>query len=103
MSAKRYSGDAVITVTIDDAFERREPGRQSYAYTVTQGSNRSRGFISAPIVHGSGIGIDSPEMFDEVAQSALSFATHDREIDEDTLDFGDEGYMVYRKKQHWHR
>ena len=42
-------------------------------------------------------------MFDEVAQSALSFATHDREIDEDTLDFGDEGYVVYRKKQHWHR
>lgn len=99
MSAKRYSGDAVITVTIDDAFERREPGRQSYAYTVTQGSNRSRGFISAPIT----MAIDAPEMFDDVARSALSFATHDREIDEDTLDFGDEGYLVYRKKQHWHR
>jgi hypothetical protein len=100
MSAKRYSGDAVITVSIDDSFERREPGRQSYAYTVTQGSNRSRGFISAPFTRRA---IDAPEVFDEIARSALSFATHDKEIDEDTLDFGDEGYVVYRKKQHWHR
>lgn len=99
MSAKRYSGDAVITISIDDSFGNREPGRQSFKYVVTQGRNRSEGFISAPIAHGSGIGVDSPEMFDDVARGALSFATHDREIDDDTLDFGEDGYVVSRKKR----
>ena len=98
MSAKRYSGDAVITITIDDSFHRREPGRQNYWYVITQGRNRSMGYISAPISHGSGVGVDSPAMFDEVARSALSFATNDREIDDDTLDFGEDGYEVSRRK-----
>ena len=103
MSPKRYSGDATITVAIDDSFENRQPGRQSYRVVISQGRKHTKPmFISAPIAGGSGIGIDNPVMFDEVASTALSFATNDKEIDEDNLDFGDDGWKVYRKKQSWH-
>ena len=95
MSAKRYSGDATVTVSIDDESRRYQPGRQSYRYVITQGRNRSEGYISAPIT----MAVDSPTMFDEVASGALAFATHDKEIDDDTLDFGDEGYVVSRRKR----
>lgn len=98
MSAKRYSGNATITITIDDSRANYESGRQSYKYSIVQGRNRSAGFISAPIRGGSGIAIDSPEMFDGVASSALSFATNDKEIDDDELEFGDYGYVVHRRK-----
>lgn len=98
MSARRYSGDATIFLEIDDEFERRQPGRQSYRYTVTQGKNRSSGYVAASIVHGSGVGIDSPQMFDEVAHAALSFATDDDEIDADGLFSDDRGWVIYRKK-----
>jgi hypothetical protein len=99
MSAKRYSGNATITVSIDDSQKNYEPGRQSYRVSIVQGKNRATMPISAPIAHGSGVSVDSPEMFDEVARSALSFATNDREIDEDGLDFDDQGWAVSRKKR----
>ena len=45
-----------------------------------------------------GIGVDSPAMFDDVARGALSFATNDKEIDDDDLDFDDEGFIVTRRR-----
>jgi len=104
MSAKRYSGNATITVTVDESTRNYQAGRQNYRVSITQGRKRVKPFdISAPIRGGSGVGVDSPKMFDEVAESALSFAANDKEIDEDELDFGDQGFKVYRSKQSWHR
>lgn len=94
MSAKRYSGNAIVTLSLDDAYERREPGRQSYKYSITQGSYRASGYVSSPIT----IAVDSPRAFDEVARSALVFASHDREIDGDELDYSDSGVVIRRKR-----
>lgn len=87
----RYSGNAKIIVEIDDSSRRYESGRQNYIVTITQGRNRSSSPISAPIRYAA---IDSLEMIDDVARSALSFATLDGEIDENGLDFDDEGWAV---------
>lgn len=101
MSARRYSGNATITVTIDESARNYQPGRQSYRVTVAQGRQRETMNISAPIVHGSGVGIDSPRMIDDVARSGLAFATdgRDAKIDDNTLDFDDKGFVVSRRKR----
>lgn len=104
MSAKRFSGNATITVTYDEGQKRpnEDWNREYYRATVAQGRKRVTMRIGRPLVHGSGVGVDSPAAFDEIASSALSFATHDEKIDEDELEFGDEGYIVHRKRQPWH-
>jgi hypothetical protein len=97
-ASRRYSGNATIYLELDDAYARRQPGRQSYRYTVTtDGGDRATGYVSAPIIHGSGIAVDSSEMYDEVARSSLSFAVDDKEIDGDELEMDEEGWVVRRK------
>ncbi len=102
MSAKRYSGNATISIALDDAGS--IGNRQNYRVTITQGGKRGKAMnISAPIRGGSGVGVDSPKMFDEVAQSALAFAANDKTIDDDDLDIDEAGWIkVYRSKQAWH-
>jgi len=96
MSAKRYSGNATITLSIDETERRGD--RQNYHVMVTQGRSRYRTDVSAPIVGGSGVGIDSPQMYDAVAASALAFGVDDGALDADDLDFAESGYAVRRRK-----
>jgi len=96
MSAKRYSGNATITVVIDET-ERRSD-RQNYHVTVTQGRSRYRTDVSAPIIGGSGVGIDSPQMYDAIAQSALAFGVDDNALEGDELEYAESGYAVRRRK-----
>ena len=82
MSATRYSGQLRIRVTYQDP--RGGQLRGQYRCTVTHVPTVSLDRRSTPekttvyvgenLQHGSGIGIDSPIMIDEVAHAALSFA-----------------------------
>jgi len=102
MSARRYSGHATITVTWEgekqSAYKNCVPGTEPYRVSITQGRKRHTVTVCARLVHGSGIGVDSPKMIDEVAESALAFAVDDKAIDSDLLDMDDQGYIVQRFK-----
>lgn len=79
--AKRYIGDAVVTIKYHDATSTRQ---DDYRGTVSAGgySWRFDGLRAAPAGFGPGIGYDSPEAYDEMAKSAVSFGgyytTHNR-------------------------
>ena len=102
MSAKRYSGDVTITVTWEgekqSAYKNCVPGTEPYRVTITQGRKKHTVTVCGRLKHGSGIGVDSRKMIDEVAQSGLAFAVDDRVINGDTLDMDDQGYIVQRFK-----
>jgi hypothetical protein len=102
MSAKRYSGNATLTVTWEgekqSAYKNCPPGTEPFRVTISQGSKCATVLICARLVHGSGVGVDSPKMIDEVAQSALSFADDDGKIDGDLLDMNDVGFIVRRAR-----
>jgi hypothetical protein len=80
------------------AYKNCVPGTEPYRVTISQGRRRHIVTVCGRLKHGSGIGVDSPKMYDEVAQSALAFAVNDRAINEDTLDMDNQGYIVQRFK-----
>ena len=104
MSARRYSGNATITVTWEgekqSAYKDCVPGTEPYRVTISQGSKKKTITVCGRLVFGSGVGVDSPKMIDEVAASGLAFAVDDGSIDHDGLDrveYGT-GFNVDRQK-----
>jgi hypothetical protein len=77
--AKRYIGDAVVTIQYHDAGD--------YRGTISAGGYHWRfDSLRAPAVgHGAGVGYDSPEAYDSMAKSAVVFGsyytTHNRGAD----------------------
>ena len=101
--AKRYSGKLQINVSYDD--------RGYYRTSVSCGDTIIRhgrevpapplwrGRVNpAPAGFGPGIAYDSPQAYDEVAKSALSFADHEVGGISDEAEFDEEmtGYLVRR-------
>ena len=96
--ATRYSGDLKISVIYDD--------RGDYRTAVSRGGKLLwRGRINpAPAGFGRGVAYDSPQAYDEIAASALSFGSH--ELDErerhggsditDHAEMDDEGWKIRR-------
>lgn len=90
--AKRYSGNLQISVTYDD--------HNFYRTAVSRGGKLLwRGRVNpAPAGFGPGIAYDSPQAYDEIASSALSFA--DDEVggigDEAEFDENLTGYLIRR-------
>lgn len=68
--AKRYIGDAVVTITYHDAGD--------YRGTVSAGGHSWRfSDLHAPKMgHGGGIAYDSPEAYDSMAASAVTFGSY---------------------------
>lgn len=68
--AKRYIGDAVIRIEYHDAGD--------YRGTVSAGGHVWRfANLHAPLIgHGPGVGYDSPEAYDSMAASAVSFGSY---------------------------
>jgi hypothetical protein len=90
--AKRYSGDLQISVTYDD--------RGFYRTSVSSGGKPLwRGQVKpAPAGFGPGIAYDSPQAYDEVAQSALAFADDEKRGLADDAEFDENltGYLIRR-------
>jgi len=68
--AKRYIGDAVITIAYHDSGDYRgsiKAGRYTWAF---------RDLHAPRAGHGAGIGYDSPEAYDSMAASAVGFGSY---------------------------
>jgi hypothetical protein len=85
--AKRYSGSLQINVSYDN--------RGFYRTSVSEGGKKlwSGQVNPAPAGFGVGVAYDSPQAYDEIARSALSFADH--EVPDagigDSADFQEDG------------
>lgn len=94
MSVKRYSGRATITLRLDDWGD--------YHYSVSVGGRVMAKGAARPSAFGFGPGVayDSPKAYDEMAQTALSFAIHDKRDIGDEVDYAQEGtdYIITRRK-----
>lgn len=90
--ATRYSGDLKINVTYDD--------HNFYRTSVSRsGKLLWRGIVKpAPAGFGPGVSYDSPQAYDEVASSALSFADDEVGGIGDTADYDENltGYLIRR-------
>lgn len=87
--ATRYSGDLKINVTYDD--------RNFYRTSVSRrGKSVWHGTVG-PVARG--IASDSPQAYDEVASTALSFADHEVGDISDNAEYDEKlsGYLVRRK------
>ncbi len=90
--AKRYSGSLQINVTYDD--------RGHYRTSISSGGKLLwRGTVNpAPSGFGPGIAYDSPQAYDEVASSAISFADDEKGDIADEADYNEDlsGYLIKR-------
>ena len=85
MSTLRYSGEIRIRVTyLEPTWESPPPTgctnampHGEYRCFLTRGSERATVYVGARVEHGSGIGVDSPEAFDEAARASIVFADHE--------------------------
>jgi hypothetical protein len=106
--ATRYCGDVKITITYRDC------GDYAGTVSVTRGGQRYAwrftGLNAPACGHGAGISYDSPEAYDSMARSAVSFAQYTGEGDPgwaspevasaigDSCDMDDIDYIVTRRK-----
>jgi len=88
--ARRYIGDAVIEIWLDEGYK-GEPSRFYYMGRVTGCGKtwRFSGLASASFGFGPGIAADSPEAYDRMAASAAEFGsnyTTDNRLKDEPLD-----------------
>ena len=93
--AKRYSGDLVVQILYHDDHTYKGyvkgPGG-TYKFTDL----RPPQIPTAGHVGSHGIAYDSPKAYEEMAESAIAFATYDRE-DLGMPEYGErDGYIVHR-------
>lgn len=82
MSTMRYSGEIRIRITYLEPWGAGTPapaGRSTmsngeYRCFLRAGEHTATIHVGAVVIHGSGIGVDSPEAFDDAAGAAISFA-----------------------------
>jgi hypothetical protein len=90
--AKRYSGNLTINVVYDD--------KNFYRTSVSEGGKSLwSGIVKpAPAGFGPGIAYDSPQAYDEIAQSAIAFAEDDLGGIADEAEFDEDltGYLIRR-------
>jgi hypothetical protein len=100
MSAIRYSGELRIRVTyVEATYETADHYRCCVSHASNAKGEKYHCIVGVRIVHGSGVGVDSPAMFDEVAQAALSFADNDGfSCDRATMDRELTGWYVGRSR-----
>lgn len=89
MSTLRYSGDIIIQVTyLEPTFESPPPADKTnkvphgeyrcfLKLRNTLGRQRTVIYVSAMLEHGSGIGVASPEAFDNAARVSILFADNE--------------------------
>lgn len=88
--ANRYSGQLRISVEYDDR-------GGDYRVGVTDGKHRWRGRVRpAPAGFGPGVGYDSPRAYDEIARSALAFASDEMGDLDEMAAITESGYHVGR-------
>lgn len=93
MSAVRYSGDVTVRVTYLD---RRHGSPNGHYWCVVSAHGLSHAFsIQPPVVLSHPV--DSSEMFDDVARSAIAFAEHDG-VDVQKAAWTEHGVHVGRSK-----
>ncbi len=86
MSTMRYSGEIRIRVTyLDPTMTSPPPAGMTNAregeyrcYLTMPGGKRITIYVGARVEHGSGVGVDSPEAFDDAARASIAFADHEQ-------------------------
>lgn len=77
--ATRYSGECTIRMSYRDQYS-------DYRCVVRWPDGRRVVYVGEKLQHGSGIGVDHPQMYDEVASAALFFTmAGDEDHDEDPV------------------
>lgn len=95
--ATRYCGQVKINITLVPA--RHMPHGEQYKCTLSNDGKRlGTVYVGAPIYLTKGL--DSPEMYDETAGAAISFALDDEIITTTECDFDDSGNFIRRGKKY---
>jgi hypothetical protein len=95
--ARRYCGDVEIDVRYDERLSNRQRDRDWYRTKVCArprvagGTHCWRGSVGSPVGSFRDFGVDSPEAYDEIAQSAVAFASVVAGDDEDFNSWSSDG------------